>query len=311
MSAAVKPLPSISVVVPTYRRAELVKRCIRSLIEQDYPHERYEVIVVEDGSQEARPIVESFQADDVKLKYLSIPRGGAAATYNAGLRQALCDVVAFIDDDAIATPNWLSGITSILSQRRPQGVIGAGGRISGEYPLEKFQASLSSTGELLWTGFGPILSPPCEVDHLPGCNMAFWRDALLEIGGFDTRFSKAISWRHETDVCLRLRRQGYRLIYDPHLTVLHRGARWTSLLERINPGVVWSKIRDDSYFRTKNFGLSGAIGAMKSSLRGIPQRLLHGSTIIFLAFVHLLAWIPGIFKGFIARSQSKKEFLNR
>jgi cellulose synthase/poly-beta-1,6-N-acetylglucosamine synthase-like glycosyltransferase len=311
MIAPVDHLPSISVVVPTRGRADLVKRCIKSLIEQDYPPERYEVIVVEDGSQVAKAVVESLQSARTRVAYLGIPHSGAAAAYGVGLREARCDLVAFIDDDAMAPPTWLSQIASTLTQGKPQGVIGTGGRISGEYPLENFEASVSPTGELRWTGFGPVSSPPCEVDHLPGCNMAFWRDALLEIGGFDTRFSKTISWRHETDVCLRLRRQGYRLIYDPRLVVLHRAARWSSLLERVSPAVVWNMIRDDCYFRAKNFGWPGAMGAIRSSLQGIPQRLLHGTTIIFLSLVHLLAWIPGIVKGLAARRQAKDAPLNR
>jgi len=219
--------------------------------------------------------------------------------------------VAFIDDDAIAPPTWLHQIASLLEQGRPQGVIGTGGRISGEYPLDNFEASVSPTGELRSTGFGVFSSPPRDVDHLPGCNMAFWRDALLEIGGFDSRFSKTISWRHETDVCLRLRQRGYRLTYDPSLVVLHRGARWTNLLERIDPAVVWSMICDDAYFRAKNFGLPGAMGAMSSSLRNIPQRLLHGATTIFLALIHLLAWIPGTAKGLAARRRAKDDVSNR
>jgi len=305
MNSAAAQLPSLSVVVSTYRRAELVTKCIESLIDQDYPPDRYEVIVVEDGSQDARSVVESLQSPGRRLEYLNIPHGGAAAAYEAGLRQASCDLVAFIDDDAIAPPTWLYQIASILDRGRPSGVIGAGGHISGEYPLDKFEASVSSTGELRWTGFGPFSAPPCDVDHLPGCNMAFWRGALLEIGGFDSRFSKTIAWRHETDVCIRLRQRGYRLTYDPRLVVVHRGARWTSLLERINPGVVWSMIRDDAFFRTKNFGFPGAMGAMECSLRGIPQRLLLGATTILLAFVHLLAWIPGTLQGLAARGHTK------
>lgn len=304
-------LPSISVVVPTRRRADLVKRCVSSLIEQDYPRERYEIIVVEDGSHVAQSVVESLRSTKTRLAYLNIPHSGAAATYEAGLKKASSDLVAFIDDDAMAPRTWLSQISSILMERKSQGVIGTGGHISGEYPLERFEASISATGELLWTGFGLVSSPPCDVDHLPGCNMAFWRDALLEIGGFDTRFSKTMSWRHETDLCLRLRREGYRLIYDPGLVVLHCGARWSSLLERIRPRVVWNMIRDDSYFRAKNFGLPGAVGTIKSSLGGIPQRLLHGTTIIFLALVHLLAWIPGTVKGLAARRQTKDAVTNR
>jgi glycosyltransferase involved in cell wall biosynthesis len=311
MNITMGHLPSISVVVPTRHRAELVKRCISSLTEQDYSKESFEIIVVEDGSQAARPVVESLRSEGMRLTYLSIPHSGAAAAYGAGLAKARGDVVAFIDDDAIAPRTWLSQIASILIQGKPQGVIGAGGRISGEYPLEKFEAGLSPTGELRWSGFGPISSPPIDVDHLPGCNMAFWRDALLGIGGFDPHFSRIISWRHETDVCLRLRRQGHRLIYDPELFVLHRGARWSNLLERVSPRVVWNMIRDESYFRAKNYGLPGAIGAMQNSLMGIPRRLFLGVTTLFLMFVHLLAWIPGTVKGLAARREAEDSALNR
>ena len=147
-------LPSISVVVPTYRRPELVKKCIESLLGQDYPHERYEVIVVEDGSDDAKSVVESLKTPHTRLQYASIPHGGAAAAYDAGLRRATCELVAFIDDDAIAPPTWLRQIASILERGKPEGVIGTGGHISGEYPVDNFEASVSSTGELRWTGFG-------------------------------------------------------------------------------------------------------------------------------------------------------------
>src|SRR5713101_8586161 len=134
MNHSLSVVPSISVVVPTYRRGELVKKCLKSLLEQDYPRDHYEVIVVEDGSHEAQSAVESLKSDGTRLVYLNLAHSGAAAAYGAGLTHARCDLVAFIDDDAIAPPDWLSHLATTLTEGKARGIVGTGGHISGEYP---------------------------------------------------------------------------------------------------------------------------------------------------------------------------------
>src|SRR5207244_1746336 len=103
-------------------------------------------------------------------------------------------------------------------------------------------------------------------------NMAFWRSALVDIGGFDKTFSKTISWRHETDLGLRVQARGYRLVFDSNLVVSHRAARWYDPIERIRPSVVWSMVRDDAYFRTKNYGWPGLLGAVLSAAKDAKGR---------------------------------------
>lgn len=287
----------VSVIVPTRGRKELLRKCLRSLREQDYPREQYEIIVVEDGTSEGRSVVESLSREGAPITYINIAHSGAASAYDAGLDHAKYEIVAFIDDDAIAAPNWLKELSSTLVNGREEKVVGVGGRISPDYPCEELSARLSNKGELIWSGSNVLVSEPQDVDFLPGANMAFWRSKLQEIGGFDCNFSRTISWRHETDVGLRARSRGYRLVYDPRLVVFHRAARWDDPIERVRPGVVWAMIRDDAYFRAKNFGWPGVSGAARAALRDARKRIVVGTANLLLVFAHLLAWIPGAWQG--------------
>jgi len=290
--------PSVSVVIPTRARPELLRRCLESLLAQKFPHDRCELIVVEDGTEDAEAVVAQMAPiSPVPIRYIRIPHSGHATAYNQGLLQSRHEIVAFIDDDAIASPNWLRGLSDALVERRVENVVGVGGRISTDYPTEGLKAQVRADGEMIWSGSNVIVPEPQDVDFLPGANMAFWRNALLEIGGFDPLFSRQISWRHETDVCVRLRLKGLRLLYDSRLVVFHYAARWNDPLERVRPSVVWNMVRDDAYFRTKNYGLKGVAGAIASNVRGARTRLTLGAITLFLALIHPIAWIPGAWQG--------------
>jgi glycosyltransferase involved in cell wall biosynthesis len=298
-----KTLPQISVVVPTYRRRELLRKCLSSLLNQDFPGDQYEIIVVEDGSDEGREVVESLPKGDVAVHYFQAPHRGHASTYDLGLDKARKEIVAFIDDDAKAPPTWLREIASVLAETRERGVAGVGGRISPDYPSEKLDACLTPRGDLIWSGYDVVVPGLPQVDFLPGANMAFWRSVLRDAGGFDRSFSRTISWRHETDVSLRVRSRGYRLVFDSKLVVLHRAARWTDLLERVRPLVVWSMVRDDAYFRAKNYGWQGVLGTILAAVRDTRARVLIGFMSMFLVIVQLVAWIPGAMRGLLRRSR--------
>ena len=295
---------NVSVVVPTYKRGKLLRNCLESLLKQDFPDNQYEIIVVEDGSHEGLKIVDSMPNNRVPIRYFRASHGGHASTYNFGLEKARNEIVAFIDDDAKAPPNWLSEMTRVLLETRDRGVAGVGGRISSDYPNDDLEVRLSARGDLLWTGFDAVVFGLRDVESLPGANMAFWRCALLDIGGFDKRFSKTMSWRHETDVSVRVRSKGHRLVFDSDLVVLHRAARWGDRLERIRPLVVWSMVRDDAYFRAKNFGWRGLLGAVFSAVRDARTRLTVSIVNLLLVFVHIIAWMPGAALGLLQSNQS-------
>src|SRR6202046_3232354 len=293
--ASTKESPFASVVVPTRARPQFLRNCLESLLKLDYPRDRYEIIVVEDGTEEGQKVTEEVrERSPVPVHYKRIPHSGAATSRNVGLQLATGEIVAFIDDDGMAVPCWLRRHVQGLQE---QGVGGVGGRVSPEYPEPDLEAGMGRGGGLRWSGFNA--SPPKiqEVDHLPGGNMAFWRKALLEVRGLDTRYTRRGSWREDTDLCVRLRLRGYRWLSDGQAQIIHRAARWMNPWERLRPGLVWAMTRDDAYFRVKNYGWSGVWGSIRSAFVSIKSRLVQAAANLFLIAVHLLAWIPGVVKG--------------
>jgi len=283
--------PYVSVVVPTRARPEFLRRCLESLLQLDYPSDRYEIIVVEDGTEGGQPITgEIRQRAEVPVTYKRIPHSGAATSRNVGLQLATGEIVAFIDDDGMASGAWLRRLVDALLQ---EGVGGVGGRVSPEYPEPLLDAGMGRGGDLKWSGFNALPQGVVEVDHLPGGNMAFWRAALLQVRGLDTRYTRRGSWREDTDLCIRLRQRGYRLLYDGEARIIHRAVRWVNPWERLRPGLVWAMTRDDAYFRVKNYGRSGVWGALRSFGTNAKSRVVQAAANLFLIPVELLALIPG------------------
>lgn len=294
MSATLES-PYVSVVVPTRARPQFLRNCLESLLNLDYPADRYEIIVVEDGTEVGQEVTEeASRHSPVPVRYRRIPHSGAATSRNVGLQLAGGEVVAFIDDDGMAVPGWLRRHVQGLLK---DGVAGVGGRVSPEYPEPAIEAGMGPGGELEWSSFNA--TPPTieEVDHLPGGNMSFWRRALIEVRGLDTRYTRRGSWREDTDLCVRLRQRGYRLLYDGEARIIHRAARWVNPWERLRPGLVWAMTRDDAYFRVKNYGWSGVWGAARSAATSVKARVVQAAANVLLIAVHVLAWVPGVIRG--------------
>ncbi len=287
--------PSVSVVIPTRSRPEMLRICIESLLSQDYPQSRYEVIVVEDGTHDGASVVDEIKEHScAPLRYLQIPHSGAATARNVGLAHSNADIVAFIDDDGQATHEWITQLVKPLLQ---EGVAGSGGRVSPEYPDQILRAQVLSDGELSWGGFNVVVPEYEEVDFVAGGNMAFWRKYLVEVEGLDAGYTRRGSWREDTDLHIRLRKKGYRHIYNWRAQIGHRAARWLNPVERFRPSLVWAMTRDDAYFRAKNFGWRGIGGAIRANLIDARKRIVYGVANFALIFIHLIAWIPGVWKG--------------
>ena len=101
--------PLVSVIMPTYNRAAVIGKAIQSVIEQRYPH--WELLVCDDGGNDhTENVVERFA--DPRIRYLKLPRGGAAKARNAGLRQARAAIFAYLDSDNIWHPLFLSVVVA-------------------------------------------------------------------------------------------------------------------------------------------------------------------------------------------------------
>lgn len=102
--------PSVSVIVPAYNEAGTIEDCLDALLQQTYPRDRYEVLVVDNGSTDGTAaVVESFP-----VELLSVPEGGQFAARNRGIDRATGDVLAFTDADVRVTDDWIAaGVAAI------------------------------------------------------------------------------------------------------------------------------------------------------------------------------------------------------
>jgi GT2 family glycosyltransferase len=203
---------AVSVVVPTYRRQDMLRRCLTALLQQDLDRSRYEVIVADDAAEPAtRALVEQFQHEaGPPVRYLAVTGNhGPAAARNAGWRSSGAEVVAFTDDDCVPDSSWLQAGLGALERA---GAAAAAGRVTVPLPEMPTDYERDAAG----LAHGEFVTANCF------CR----RDVLLAIGGFDERFTTA--WREDSDLQFTLLEQGYAIVPARDAVVVHpvRPARW-------------------------------------------------------------------------------------
>ena len=197
--------PRISVIVCSCNGARWIRDCLAALAELDYPD--FEVIVVDDGSTDPTAAI----AEEYDVTLIRTPNLGLSSARNTGLRAATGAIVAFTDDDAFPGRHWLKYLawTFLTSDH-----VGAGGP-----NLAPRDDGLVANAVSKAPG-GPIhvLLSDEEAEHIPGCNMAFRRQAVEEVGGFDEQFRIA---GDDVDLCWRLREAGGTIGFSPAAVVWH------------------------------------------------------------------------------------------
>jgi O-antigen biosynthesis protein len=198
--------PKVSVVVASYNGARTLKSCLNSLAHLNYPN--YEVILVDDGStDDTRSIAQVYP----NVRHISQANLGLSAARNTGIAAATGEIVAFTDSDCRADEDWLYYLVQELLTGDFIGVGGHNFLPPDDSPLAA--AVLVSPG-----GPAHVMITDREAEHIPGCNMAFYKWALEEIRGFDPVFRKA---GDDVDVCWRLRERGYKIGFSSAGFVWH------------------------------------------------------------------------------------------
>jgi O-antigen biosynthesis protein len=202
---AERPWPRISVVVCTHNGAQTLAECLGRVRELSYPD--FETIVVCDGSRDRSAQI----ARQLGALVIESEHRGLSHARNLGIAQADGEIVAFLDDDAYPDPDWLHYLALGFRDERNAGVGGPN--------LPPREGRLVPDCVAAAPG-GPIhvLVSDREAEHVPGCNMAFRRSALEEIGGFDERFRTA---GDDVDVCWRLQKAGRTLGFSAGAVVMH------------------------------------------------------------------------------------------
>lgn len=261
----------VSVVIPTYKRPDLLARCLRALLKQTMTPSEFEVIVADDDADpRINKLIDLFNLPHgPSIRYVAVTEThGPAAARNQGWRQARGQIIAFTDDDCIPNPDWLAeGIDSFESR------------------------FVALSGQLVM----PLPSNPTDYErdasHLQHSSFVtancFVRKSRLQmVGGFDERFRRA--WREDSDLEFRLRQTGL-IKKAPQAVVVHpiRPAPWGVSLKQLKnnfyeallfkkyPQLYRSEIRPLhpwSYY----IGVGGLITAFLAAVFKIPLFVFFG-----------------------------------
>jgi GT2 family glycosyltransferase len=197
--------PRVSVIVCSYNGGRTLEQCVRSLLALDYPD--FEIIVVNDGStDDSQAILERFP----QVRAIHQANQGLSVARNVGLQVATGEIIAYTDSDCFADPHWLTHLVYAFQHTEAAAVGGPNitpedGRLAACVAAAPGQPT-------------HVLESDQVAEHIPGCNMAFRRQVLLELKGFDPAYRKA---GDDVDLCWRLQQAGYWITFAPGAFVWH------------------------------------------------------------------------------------------
>lgn len=198
--------PMVSVIVACYNGGRTLQACLDSLTHLNYPN--YQVIVVDDGStditSQVASLYKSFRLIRQEHKGLSVAR-------NTGIFAADGEIIAFTDADCQVDEDWLYYLIGDLLKGAFVGVGGPNFLPEDDSPVAA--AVMVSPG-----GPAHVMLTDRLAEHIPGCNMVFYKWALVELGAFDPIFHRA---GDDVDICWRLQQRGFRIGFSPPGFVWH------------------------------------------------------------------------------------------
>jgi glycosyltransferase involved in cell wall biosynthesis len=268
---------TVSIIIPAFNSQATIGRCLQAIRSLNYPADSIEVIVVDNGSTDATPVI----ARQHGARVLFHPRIFVSAMRNLGAATSTGEALAFIDSDCIVSADWLqSGLRQLEDSR--VGAIGCGYAINNP----------PSWIERHW--FYGHLVPKMNVTFLPAGNMLLRKDVFWRIGGFNPRLETG----EDSDLCLRLRKLGFSIVSDSAMRNVHLGnPRSLSSFFRKE---IWygkglaaclnSHDWHDRTFLLTNIFLLGVL----LLIAGVPSYFLLGNPLAFLGGAAALLFVIGL-----------------
>jgi len=198
--------PTVSIIVCSYNGAATLRACLESLSLLNYPS--YEIVLVDDGSIDKTA---QIAAEFASVRYIHQPNRGLSVARNTGAAAAHGEVFVYTDADCMVDIDWLSHLIGTLTSGDYAGV---GGPNVPPPARNWVQACVAAAPG----GPSHVLLTDTIAEHIPGCNMAFWRWAFENVGGFDPEYHKA---GDDVDFCWRLQQAGGVIAFSPAAIVWH------------------------------------------------------------------------------------------
>jgi glycosyltransferase involved in cell wall biosynthesis len=297
----------ISIIVPTYNRKFFLENCLKSLFNQTYPQDKYEIIIIDDGSNDGTGELIKKLSKNHHLRYFYQENKGWSSGRNLGIKKAKGEIIVFIDSDCIAFPEWLR-IVALSFKKAAKEVGGIGGPTVTKIYKQNIVARVD---QAILNYFINKFKKGKDVLFLPTCNLSFKKEIFAKIGNFDTDFDKEAG--EDSEFCWRIIKNGYKLIYKPEMQVEHlqRNTFGSFLLQNFTYGrgmyLVRKKHQNSFYIK------SDILSVFKKSLDEIfifpfkiaqffpkwPEKI----TALFLSFLRQLVFFMGIISAKIKYQQ--------
>lgn len=225
--AKMQNYPKVSIIMPTFNGLELLKMSIPALLRTNYPN--IEVIVVDNGSSDGSVSFLSKVYPSVSVISLRENKG-IVIPYNLGASAAHGSLVSFLSNDMEVDPDWL--LPLVLAMQRDERVACCDSKYFDYYERNKIDASggagkfIDKYGNAVNRGGDEIDKGQFNIQEEVFYGLLLYRkDLFMKVGGFDESF---FGWYDETDLCWRLHRLGYKVLFVPESIVYHMGSASSS-----------------------------------------------------------------------------------
>lgn len=202
-----------SIVIPAYNRPERLEQCLTSLAQLTYPYDRFEVIVVDDGSPVPLQTVAETFAGTLPLHVLRQDNAGPASARNAGAAIARGDYLVFTDDDCQPHPDWLDALARAANEF-PNALIG--GHTENAIANNAYSNASQLLVDYLYDYYNQARG---KATFFTSNNFAMPRVLFQKLGGFDTSFPLAAG--EDREFCDRWQHFGFALQYSPSMRIRH------------------------------------------------------------------------------------------
>ena len=219
----------ISVIVPTYNRRHLLANCLDSIFQCEKPENGFEVLVVDDGSEDDTWEYLQKQANNKSnLRVFRQENKGPASARNLGAENSKGNILAFTDDDCTVSPSWLITIDKVMKKN---GFVGLEGPVYGRAATNALYSPLSH-----------IIDHQGPKGYIT-CNLAIAKETFNRVGCFDKRFRSA---HEDIDLCLRILKNG-KIGYDESMKVNHPARKYNWKKEMLHAFQYSRDYVDDEY----------------------------------------------------------------
>ncbi|MBW4645951.1 MAG: glycosyltransferase [Goleter apudmare HA4340-LM2] len=202
-----------SIIIPTYNRPQRLATCLASLTRLDYPRDRFEVIVVDDGSETPMESVVANFEKQLNFTLIRQSNSGPATARNTGAAKARGKYLVFTDDDCEVTSNWLTTLEKRFTTA-PDCLIG--GRTLNALANNLYSTASQLLIDYLYMYFNTKFQ---KSSFFASNNFALPAELFHSLGGFDTTFPLAAG--EDREFCDRWQYQGYKMLYAPEVQIYH------------------------------------------------------------------------------------------